>query len=648
MSENSNKRQYLRSYEFEKKLRSYFTKIEKLSSSYAYVVALGPRCFNLANVYLPEMENLISSDGLLAQHKELTECYEKNGYFPKILVISEMVHSGVSMTHFFEQLKTVVKSDFQNNDDFTKVYIHLANSVKIYVYGEFKFSKLLDEIWCNRIKSELNLSTTEINDLSMQLTDILRIWERANTSFSYSARNKDLTDYLCHQNGKVPGWTRIVWNYDNEQMIVYIRLNNPTEIHQISTIRVFPERSDKYAPQMTSLTLTNNINGQTLAKICGELKQFLCTANENRFVAIQALLDDKSIIIQPNKMQLIYFLLSVIDYHDFSSSAKKMITQTPIESDTDDIAKIACNFGLGEIKKELFELCASTELLNGIKKILDTILNSETAPIMCGNEQKIGTEIFDNCEQANDAVSEIFYVLSTKSYYKKIWYHEHIHLFLPENYLYYEEEKSQHNGIISFSDFNKIANQDYTSSLSNVYYRIASFISCIENDVVKLTFRVSRHDKCLVVCCSEGPMAQFFGPKKIAIAIPAFAILEKKSIRFGMTPIEIIKCFYMKRNNEELKKWLNSDELEQWSQYHLDLIKTLQSNVEKYLEMIYISNKVKDHNGWRLDTREMKHWNFVNLTTYNQASANSSKLWLKYQWILQKMVVAILEHGDIV
>lgn len=667
MSQNIYKSQYLRSYELTKQLRSYFGKIEKLSSQYAYVVALGPRCFNLANVYLPEKENLISSDGLLAQHKELTEYYKKNGYFPKILVISEMVHQGVSMTHFLEQLETVVSGDFQNDDDYQKAYSYLKNSVNIYVYAKSNWPKLMNEAWTNRMKSELNLrgyenrkifiwnqtddlTPNEIHDLSMQLTDMLRVLERcttqdfqrANTSFSYSARNKSLTDYLCYQNGQVPGWTRIVWDYDNEQMIVYIRLNNPTKIHQISTIRILPERSEKYAPQMTSLTLTNNINEHSLAKICEELKQLLCTANENRFVAIRELLDDKSIIIQSNKMQLIYFLLSVIDYHDFRSSAKKMFTQIEIESDTDDITKIACNFGLGEIKKELSELCASTELLKGIKEILDTIFNSETEPIMCGNEQKIGTQIFDNCEQANDAVSEIFYVLSTKLYHKTLYYSENVYMFLPQNYLYYDGENSQHNGIISFSDFNKIANQDYTSSLSNVYYRIASFISCIENDVVKLTFQASRKDKCLFVCCAEGPMAQFFGPKKIAIAIPAFNMLEDISRKFDMTPIEAIKCFCMKRNNEELKKWLNSDELEQWNQYHLDLIKTLQSNVEKYLEMIYISNKVKDGNGWKLNIKEMRGWNFVNLTVCYV----NNKLLLKYQWILHKMVAAALENGD--
>ena len=108
MSQNIYKSKYLRSYELTKQLRNYFKKIEELSSGYAYVVALGPRCFNLSNVYLPELENLISSDGLLAQHKELTEYYERNGYFPKILVISEMVNSGVSMTLFLEQFKTVV------------------------------------------------------------------------------------------------------------------------------------------------------------------------------------------------------------------------------------------------------------------------------------------------------------------------------------------------------------------------------------------------------------------------------------------------------------------------------------------------------------------------------------------------------------
>ncbi len=650
MDNSIKRRPLLQSYTLAMPIMEFFSSISEDLASYRYVSATERRCFNLAYRFLPNESKaaLISNAALLNYHKDLALQYAATRSFERIAIIDDIMVHGRGMSKFLCQLESLIESDliemmdqngdgsFLTMDDVRSFRRCFVQAVDIFLFAKADGTLLLDDRYRLKMRSFVTLSENQLHDLSLQLSDALNRWGVANTSFVYSEHNTQLAEKLTieqplriYDSAK---WTQCNWEYNRESMQLFLRMYGEPEVRKISSIRRFPGRTK--VPQnawITSFTMIGQISSSLISEICLRIRMVLANDTRENFSFLLSLLSDPAPIVQPAKGQFLYFILSVIDLREFSDSVGATwhpTTDADIIQQT-DLDKICRNFGFcTETFHEMSHLLKSPELL--------ALLKTSIEPLLCNVEPlciNTPTEHNDSkYDTVNDEVGKIIYSIGIDAEENAVERAQNSRLYHPDSYqsLEYNGYIFPKDGILSLSQFHKEAQKK--PELTNAYYRTAALLAIMDYGVVGLRIFQANAWNCQLPVCKAGEMSTFYGPRQLALAIPAFAILERNSRRIDMTRREAITGFLQTIDLDAFKPYLESDEYSEWETAYIPHIQKLQTEARVYVDAICRSGQ------------SFEGWNFSNLTfKSNDEKCKNGKLWLKCQWILEKLALAYLK-----
>ena len=613
---------YLRKYGLVAELDVFFQKVAEISDQYKFISATERRCFNLANKLMvgPGRDRLVSNCGLLLQHQQLANYYARHGRFPKILLLDDLLIHGRGLGKFLRRLEYALELDLQGmtkSFDMGDFRRQLIRSIDIRVFARCKRPLLLEERYLDRLRPHLELSSNEIHDLSLQLTDALTRLEIANTCFVYSCQ-MDPAAFVSEPKN----WRRIDWNYQQESMLLYVCLSAKG---RVSTIRSFSNRYAAWnAPLFTSFTILGSLSGSSLDHCARVLSEIFDQSGMDCSL-LCGILKDRNPYARSSKTQLVNFFCSVIDLRDFFQETGQVFSQDV----RDDLDKISRNFGVsGDIAPELQEIVASGDVMNRIKEVLYPILDQVLEPLGFTAE-RAPTEA--SVEEVNQAIRDIFYEIGIASEARAVYHSEAIHLFLPDAYQSYDEENSRifSDGILSIRDFNVLAEDRL--ALSDPYCRVAGFIAAMDCGIMGARIQSSTYGEMEYALCKAGEMATAYGPERLAVALPAFDLLERYSRKIDMEPLDAILEFCSGLTEEKMRSYLNDEyysRVADLRRSHPDLIENLPSLAKKYCKMMYDGGQ------------QMQDWNFENITV------RPDRGWMTYQWYLQKQALEFLCMTD--
>lgn len=646
------KKPRLQNYELAMQLRGFFSDFLGDLSSYQYISATERRCFNLAYYFLQgkDRQRLLSNNGMLHYHKELASVFAATGDFPKIMIIDDLMVHGRGMSKFLYQLEVLIEDDLKEitvqNQTLIPAYEilnfrhHLVQAVDIYIYARNEKPLLIEDRYRRNIKSFYTLSEKQMHDLSWQLSDSLTRWEIANTCFVYSEHNEQLAKRLiCEsQIRKINSgsWKQLNWIYDVETMGLFIRFFNKEIVQHISSVRFFPGRCvDLSRMWFTSFSMIGAISRELLNDICDRIKETLQCSKQNDFAFLIDVLQDRTPGMQRSRGQLLYFLVSLIDYKEL---CEVLQINDPIKSEEDvirltDVGKISRNFGLyEEVFPEISRIVCSKQILKQIKGYVYQLMDSDLAPIHPLRQMSFTQSEETEFDLYNNAVEEIFYQIGIDAEENAKEWFENTHLFHSDSYQEYTDFgiARKTDGVIALSDFHLIADQDKGTckNLIDLYSRTAALIGIMDYGVMGTRIHYSPQLDCQFPLCKAGEMATFFGPRKLAIAIPAFVLLEKYSRRMALTAKEAIIQFCNSIDISAITGMMIGDELTVWKREYISIVEKLPEQAEKYTSMLYRGGQT------------YQEWNFQNLTYKNH------DVWLKCQWALEKQALKFLRLDD--
>lgn len=565
-----NERKKLYSYYMLNEIEPFFEEIDRISEQYEYITAAERRAFNLAAWYLTDISKLVSNSGMLLQYKKLSEYYRMHGRFPKILVVDDLMMHGRGMSKFLDQLEMLVRNelgyDTWSDCDQMSCRRSFTDSIDIYIYAKNRMSVLLDSryTWQMHVRKKMHLS--ELRDLSLQLSDFLAYNNVANTSFAPTFFSQTLSKCIEKKpwrNGlnnqfniienEMLKWFGIRWNYQGEDMLLFLGFYGRQHTNRISTIRFFPSRK-KRSDRFISFSILPDLPKLQFDELCQQVDNVLV---QYQLDFLSSILREKDPLLQTNKGQLLNYFISVIDYLDFQYAAKEQWNNKN-EFDENklfvDVGKIAINFGLQvDCKRELIEIIRKIPLRQKLKEVINSELDKiskENAILDFIPEESQLTTQFDGFAKFNQVIEQIIYNCGAESEKKAMYLLHRSYDFVPSEYQNYSFFSSNYDGILSFCDIIEQINLTETengSVKSCVLYYLSAYIALMDNGILstRLQFTNGTNNK-LVTILKAGELSTFSAPRSIAVFIPAFAKVSYYGSRFGLTQQEAISRFYRK------------------------------------------------------------------------------------------------------
>lgn len=640
-------RPYLERYDLALKIKEFFTEFVGDVSSYAYVSATERRCFNLAYIFLPEngRKNLTSNTGLLQYHRELSRYYIRNGCFPPILILDDIMVHGRGMSKFLYQLEALIEEDIQSGadngqrserqPDVRQMIRHrLAQAVDLVVFARNRRPLLLDDGYRYCLRSAYVISERELHDLSRQLSDSLTRWRKANTCFAYSEHNDLLWDSLVSEQTiqaiPVKHWQQIHWQYDCESMGVFLRFEGEQQTNQISTIRFFPgRRKQKW---FTSFTMLGAMPEDLIWKLGAETASILQRENAEGCRHLIRLLTERRSDTASAIGQLLSYFLSVLDYRAFRRSILGFSYQMPDEAwliAHTDIDKVCRNFGkAGDVLSGLAGILCSEERMEEISRLLkrETAASAEPICEMPSAGQMDGGDKI-SYDSYNEYVERRFYKVGIDAEENASRCFYNVAVFQPGSYQEYTGNRSLNDtgGVISLADFYEGAVPGIASDASdmNLYYLTAALIHVMDYGLMGIRIGGVKFSERQLFLCKTGEMSTFYGPKQVAAAIPALAELERTYRKSGFTPRERIEKFVRMLDENSVKALVEADGT-QWDSDCHTLFQQLKDEILPVTREVY-----------RGDQRYTE-WDFENMTAMRNPAAR------KLQQVLQQLAASSL------
>lgn len=553
-------------------IRPFFEKIDRLSEQYEYITAAERRAFNLAVWHLTDISKLVSNSGMLLQYKKLAEYYSRQGRFPKILLIDDLMMHGRGMSKFLDQLETLVRSelgyDTWNDYDQMNCRRRFADSIDIFVYAKNKLSVLLDSRFTWQVHARKKMYLSEMRDLSLQLSDFLLRNNIANTSFVPAFLSQDLSIFLEkrivngasdlnisseHLNIK---WFGIQWKYLDEDMFLFLSFHGRKYTNRISTIRFFPSRR-KNSHQVISFSILPDLPKLQFDELCKQVDNVM---SQYELKYLSSILRKKEPILQQNKGQLLNYIISVIDYVDFQCAIKEL-QNNQSESDKNrlivDVGKIASTFGLqADSKHELIDLISKTVLRQKLKDVFCSVLDRTAAESALLDFVPTDPQtVFqpDDFRKYNHEIETIIYDCGAESEKKALDLLQHPYDFVPSEYQNFSISSQScdcHDGIMSFHDMIEkigLIESENGGIQSCVVPYLCAYIALMDNGILstRLQFTEGKEQK-LVTILKAGELSTFSVPREISVFIPAFAKVSYYGSRLGLTQTEAVNSFYRK------------------------------------------------------------------------------------------------------
>lgn len=565
-------RKKLYSYYMLDEIEPFFREIDHISEQYEYITAAERRAFNLAAWYLTDVSKLISNSGMLLQYKKLAEYYRRYSRFPKILVVDDLIMHGRGMYKFLDQLERLVRDElgYDSWTDYDQISCRrsFTDSIDIFVYAKNRMSVLLDSrfTWQMRVRKKMCLS--ELRDLSLQLSDFISYNNISNTSFVPTFFSENLSNLIEHKirdNGfdnqfsienERMKWHGVLWNYLGEDMLLFLGFYGQQHTNRISAIRFFPSRK-KRTDQFVSFSILPDLPKLQFDELCKKIDNVL---EKYQLGYLSSILQERNPILQPNKGQLLSYIISVIDYLDFQYAVNEQ-WRNQNESDeiklSVDVGKIATNFGLQvDSKNELIDIVRKKTLRQKLKEVFNFELDKTSKEnallefIPTGSQTALRPEDF---KKYNQAMEEIIYNCGAESENRAMKLLQHSYDFVPSEYQNYSispQKQSYYDGILSLRDMiDKINETESEKSRieSSVVQYLSAYIALMDNGILSTRLQFTEGtDKKLVTILKAGELSTFSAPRSIAVFIPAFAKVSYYCSRFGLTQKEAVNLFYQK------------------------------------------------------------------------------------------------------
>ncbi len=643
-------RPYLFSYEEIKDLPEFVRMVRQRgkdpNNEYSYVTAAEKRCFNLIYSFYPNMVNLCSFQGLLTQYDQIVDYYRKEGRFPRILVVDDLIIHGKTLAKFFYRLKKLLMEalypDGECSSEESRCF-HRAfyDAIDIFVYAKTTGAILLEDPYLANLSSFKTLTYNELRAVSQQLSDTLIHLETASTSFSLSLWDEKLSELFGKEEDSssgpnLNGWEQIIWTYEKEPMVLYIRASEERNKKWVSTVRLFPQRTDRTPQFCTSFSLIGSMEQAQLESICEGVCVFLdAKPNESRygFQEMKRLLREKHSILFSVKEELIYSLFSYCELYDFASAVPLDLSSKPLEKT--DVNKIARHFGcqnvIGYEKKndgrasrpypigeDFLALLRDSVTVRELRAVLLDLIEQNAKPIpfsSSGGYMNTMRPSEKVCDEVNRSILRYFFDLAMASEEQAYNLANKPYLFNARAYqefsLHEKEkatEKENQGGAILFNDlleqrheakkrFSIPLSQDETDRCF-----LASYVFLMDEGIqgTKGYFTLDQFATLLV---KAGELSMFYFPKLIAAFLPAFTYIEKRFNFFSSQKAIAIRDFYQQIRSsfsaEVLKNRLKELEL---NEDEADRLKTIQerwpdsSMVLYFTKILYRSGQ--NYGGW--------------------------------------------------
>lgn len=556
----------------------FINKIKTYYSNYDYVCVRGRRCFNIISRLLPSID-FITISALMLKYGELSDFYEENNRFPKILLIDDLIFDGCEMAQELEQLENLLTEELLSRNLLNKrdnyryqVYYNLCWSITIYAYaissgniyisGGYDTDGFADEriirndIWNiaeNRYRltffdglyCEIETHYLELMDISLRFEEKLKSWGIANTNCTYSVNSQTLYDYILKQdNGLIGGtkWVRQEGICMGEKMILYTRLNGETAINRIDTIRIFPNRISnlKELPLVSSQSFFDSLSKNATYLLINDVREELERLGLIKMAEVLKLSSNEKInnILLENQMQFINCILSICVLYDFCCDIipEELCVKKDMRG---DIWKICRNFGKKtELADEMLKI-RKDDLRTRLKTIILNIIDSNSRELINVAPNKI----FDcdinfeyiELQKITDIIRNVLYcaeMQSRRMVEETMKYEYNNHRFfcvLSYKSSILTNKTYGYNGIIDLKTLLNLNEIQKLSNLSYVYSLIFVVIKIIDNYQAELSMKCpspQKGDNSLKSYIITRESAMFYFPEKLAMLIDVFRRIE--------------------------------------------------------------------------------------------------------------------------
>lgn len=529
-------------------LQNFIDNIKDESDNYDYVCVRGKRCFNIISRLLPEID-FITFPALMLHYRELSDFYEKNKRFPKILLIDDLVFDDREMAHDLQQLEDLLAEELldrkllkKSDNYFYQVYQGLSNSITTHVLAKTN-SRFVCQEYLEKLNIEIEREICELLNYSLNLEEKLKNWDIANTDYTYSVRNQGLLDIILkQQNGRIDQtkWVRQEGTCMGERMILYTRLNGATSTNRIDTIRIFPDRLSHYKelPLISSYAFFGALSEKESYQIINKVREELEKLGLTKLTEILKMSSNDKInsILLEHKMKLITCILSVSMLYDFCNDMYSIehLESSPMYG---DFWKISRNFGKRTDLTEEFKVIRKKEVREQLSSIILNIVDSNAKELMPYNPNVVlnnGSNIDStNLDKITDIMRNIMFRIEMQS--SKSAYEQKNTEFDERNYQtnISDNEPYGHDGIITFNklfDLEEIRRS--ITSYNDIYSLIFATIGLIDNHQANLNLKpitTSKGNTIVQNCITTNEQATFYLPEKLASLVPLIAIMEKYS-----------------------------------------------------------------------------------------------------------------------
>ena len=389
--------------------------LKERSQEYEYRIYITRRCFLLNQLFLrfqleelsQQKENpaqqealgrikevrqtMMTQYGLFSKAEELAENYLRNGKFPKILIVDELVVNGIEIATILQRLENLVCEAYEMlaetpeyeaqarervviyGDRQLKIKYDLMNAIEISVFVRSRQPLLIADRYEKRIRAKKILSAVQWHDYIQDVNFILNVDSRWAGNKSYLPLFEIRgTDWVNSQ--KSDDWERNELQYHNKKTVLWVNCNrqsplkNPVNVENklvfTMSCRLSTEGNEKTA-RLLPVPFIGKLSLSVMNELIRVMTERLAQrqGETNRFSALIRHLTSK-LSLQQEKMQLISFILALISVWDFIND-HRLRPETVSFADAD---LCAMNFGKEEEVKAAFDaLWEDKMLLSSLK-----------------------------------------------------------------------------------------------------------------------------------------------------------------------------------------------------------------------------------------------------------------------------------------
>ncbi|MBQ8618991.1 MAG: hypothetical protein IJ418_15965 [Clostridia bacterium] len=611
--------------------QSYCKSVYDEMSQYDVVTARERRGYNLFQIFYPDAP-IVTNNALRMMHGRFAKQYKETGTLPSLLICDDIMVHGRAISKILNQLEQSIIRLLEDSGvlvqsrDYYRFKQTFSQSVTISIYAVNAGTMLLDERFLSRLKPYRRLYAGQLRDVSLQLSERLRLSRVANTSFAMSVSSKLLA---CAMNDCdcVSNWKKICWQDSAEKMLLFVRTDGENNLSMLSTIRLFPERYGNAAPLVTSFTMTGTLPLGAIDKLAQKSADIL---SQRGYRALPSLLLRQDASPVNANGQLLLSLLSMIDLHDFCTSLAAAVDDPNTKQSlqdflcifglVSDLNKLAHNFDSSpEFFGELLRLSVSPSEMQALASQLRSGVRSCAKSLMEVSPSELHADASPLClaqsemDYINKQTARYFYLVGCQAEMSAYQMKQHAENFEARSYQRYEESSGNYgrDGIVSLKKFLSVAEKKVGGNRKHIMGYIAAWIMQMDHAVVgAIVGSVYRSDLLIGVTTlnKAGELATLYGPKQFSLLVPAFAIIEEKTIGDAQQRLEAILLFMKEKGIPTLKGAEPFPELKSY----LDMFSGNAAKAREDITRIYECGQT------------FRGWNFENLT--EQKNENLKKL----------------------